>query len=352
MSLSVGIVGLPNVGKSTLFNALLKKQIADVSAYPFCTIEPNKGIVEVPDGRLSVLAEIVGTDRVVPAVVEFIDIAGLVKGAHKGEGLGNKFLAHIREVAVICHVIRFFQEDQVAHVSGRIDPLSDVETVNSELILADLQTLEKQKKPKGKMEKEEKIFWDGVERLKAKMDQGVLARDVSLTEEERAAVSSLSLLTAKPVIYLANVAEDKLSQKVDFPYQPLISLSAKMESEIVVLSEEEQREYLSQYGLKEPGLNRLIRLAYDTLGLISFLTTTGGKEVRAWTVKKGTTAKEAAGVVHTDFEKRFVKADVISFEDFVQYQGWSNVRSLGKVRTEGRDYQVSDGDVIEFKAGR
>jgi len=351
MSLKVGIIGLPNVGKSTLFNALLKKQIADVSAYPFCTIEPNKGIVEVPDGRLPVLAEIVGTARIIPAVVEFIDIAGLVKGAHKGEGLGNKFLSHIREVAVICHVIRFFKEDRVAHVSGKISPLDDVEIVNSELILADLQTLGKQKKPRGKMGKEEKIFWDAIEKLKAEMDKGVLARDVSLSEEERKAIEPLSLLTAKPVIYLANVSENKLSEKVDFSHRPLITLSAKMESEVVVLSGKEQEEYLSQYGLEEPGLNRLVKVAYETLGLISFLTA-GEKEVRAWTIKKGISAKEGAGVIHSDFEKNFIKAEVVSFDDFVQYQGWINARSLGKVKTEGKDYQLKDGDVVEFKIGR
>ena len=352
MALSVGIVGLPNAGKSTLFNALLGRQIADCSNYPFCTIEPNNGIVEVPDGRLPVLAEIVNTDQIVPAAVEFIDIAGLVKGAHKGEGLGNKFLAHIREVAIICHVVRFFKDDNVSHVNQKIDPKSDVEIINSELILADLQTLDKQKKPKGNIEKEEKFFWSGLEKLKLEMDKGILARDVELSEEERKLVRRLFLLTDKPMIYVANVAEDKIKEKVDFPYQPLIVLSAKTESEIVIFSEKEQIEYLSQYGLDEPGLSRLIKLAYDTLGLISFLTTTGGKEVRAWTIKRETSVKEAAGVVHTDFEKNFIKADVISFEDFVQYRGWNNARSLGKVRTEGSDYLVQDGDVIEFKAGR
>lgn len=350
MSLSVGIVGLPNAGKSTLFNALLKKQVADCTNYPFCTIEPNKGIVEVPDGRLSVLADIVNTNTIVPAAVEFIDIAGLVKGASTGEGLGNKFLANIREVSVICHVIRFFTDDNVAHVEERVDPLTDVEIINSELLLADLETLSRQKMPKGKLEKEEKIFWEAVEKLKEGMDKGVLAKDINLSEEERELVKRLFLLTDKPVIYVANVDEEVLEEKLEFPRSPLIKLSAKMESDIVTLTESEQEEYLSQYDLEEPGLNRLIKLAYDTLGLTSFLTA-GIKEVRAWTIKNGINAKQASGVIHTDFEKNFIKADVVSFEDFVQYKGWVNCRSLGKVRSEGKDYVVVDGDVIEFKIG-
>ncbi|MBU2592736.1 MAG: redox-regulated ATPase YchF [Patescibacteria group bacterium] len=354
MSLSIGIVGLPNAGKSTLFNALLKKQIADVAPYPFCTVEPNKGIVEVPDGRLPVLAKITGVSKIIPAVVEFIDIAGLVKGAHKGEGLGNKFLANIREVSIICHLIRFFKDDNIAHVEGRVDPESDVEIINSELILADLQTLDKQKEVKFTNNKEEKIRWEAIVKLKQELNQGKLATRVDLSDQQRELIKELFLLTDKPVIYLANVGEDQLAdQKVisDFKYQPVIAISAKMEFELAALSDEDQKEYLTQYHLSEPGLNRLIKQAYQTSGLISFFTTTGNKEVRAWTIKQETDAKDAAGAVHSDFKDNFIKADVVSFEDFVQYGGWVNARAAGKVRSEGKDYLVADGEVVEFKIG-
>jgi hypothetical protein len=340
------------VGKSTLFNALLKRKVADVASYPFCTIEPNEGVVEVPDGRLPVLAKIVKTSKIVPAIVKFVDIAGLVKGAHKGEGLGNRFLANIREVSMICHVVRFFEDSNVAHVDNKIDPVSDAETVNSELILADLQTLERQKEPKGKIEKEEKTFWEAVAVLKKEMDMGKMAKDVALTQEQRELTKRLFLLTDKPVVYVVNIGENQIRQADNllqkFPLKPVIFLSAKMEAELADLPEEDQREYLAQYNLKESGLERLIRLAYDTLGLISFLTA-GEKEVRAWTVEKGTPAKKAAGVIHSDFEKNFIKVDVASFEDFVQYGGWENARALGKVRSEGKDYIIRDGEVVEFK---
>lgn len=374
MNLSVGIVGLANVGKSTLFNALLKKQVANVANYPFCTIEPNKGIVEVPDGRLPVLADVISTNPstpsmelrtsslrtarppIVPAVVEFYDIAGLVRGASKGEGLGNQFLANIREVSVICHVVRFFQDPNVTHVENRVDPKSDAELVNSELILADLQTLEKQREPKGAetADKDKIIFWQAVQILKLELNKGKLAREVSLDEKQKELVKNLFLLTDKPVIYVANISEDQLDKVrpcQEFPFKPIIPLSAKMESELVQLNEAEQKEYLVQYNLSEPGLDRLIKLAYETLGLISFLTTTGGKEIRAWTVERGTSAKQAAGVIHTDFEKNFIKADVVSFEDFVQNNGWVNCRALGKVRSEGKEYIMKDGEVVEFKVG-
>jgi GTP-binding protein YchF len=351
MSLVCGIVGLPNAGKSTLFNALLKKQVADNSNYPFCTIEPNIGVVEVPDGRLPVLAKIVKTEKIVPAAVEFIDIAGLVKGAHQGEGLGNKFLSHIREVSVICHVVRFFSDDNVAHVEERINPADDVEIINSELILADLQTLEKQKQPKGKVEKDDQYLWQAVEKLKSGLNQGQLAREVDLTDEEKKASQQLCLITQKPVIYVANVDEGNLGEDLKaFTFKPVIKLCAQMESEIASLEEADQKEYLDSLDLKKPGLDRLIKLAYDTLNLTSFLTA-GVKEVRAWTIKKGTPARIAAGVIHTDFTDKFIKADVCSFEDFVEYGGWTAVRSAGRVRTEGKDYIIKDGDVVEFKIG-
>jgi ribosome-binding ATPase len=355
MNLSVGIVGLANVGKSTLFNALLKKQVANVANYPFCTIEPNKGIVEVPDGRLPVLAKIVNTTKIVPAVVEFYDIAGLVRGASKGEGLGNQFLANIREVSVICHVVRFFEDPNVIHVENRVDPSSDLEIVNSELILADLQTLEKQREPKGAETNDKDLvnFWETVQILKTEMNKGILAKDVMLDEKQKEQIKKLSLLTDKPVIYIANISEDQIGKSEifnKFPGKPVIPLSAKMESEIVQLNVVEQKEYLAQYNLTEAGLDRLIKLAYDTLGLVSFLTA-GEKEVRAWTIKQGMTAPQAAGVIHTDFEKNFIKADVVSFDDFVQNNGWVNCRSLGKVRSEGKEYQMKDGDLVEFKVG-
>lgn len=351
-SLSVGIVGLPNVGKSTLFNALLKKQVADAANYPFCTIEPNKGVVSVPDGRLPVLAKIVNTQNIVPAVIEFVDIAGLVKGASKGEGLGNQFLANIREVSVICHVVRFFTDSNVAHIDNKVNPLSDIETVNSELILADLQTLDKQKDPKRNGAKEEVLLWEAILKLRQELDRGVMARNVSLADDQKKLVKNLFLLTSKPVIYIANVDEEQLSGDPlkDFLHKPVIALAAKMEEELVVLSEKEREEYLAQYSISEPGLDRLIKVAYDTLGLVSFLTA-GEKEVRAWTINKGLSAKQAAGVIHTDFEKNFIRSDTISFDDFVQYNGWTNGRSAGKVRSEGKEYLMKDGDVVEFRVG-
>jgi len=381
MKLSIGIVGLPNVGKSTLFNALLKKSpfaeasegqasLAKVANYPFTTIDPNIGIVEVPDERLPVLAKIVQTERIVPAYIEFYDIAGLVKGASTGEGLGNKFLSHIREVEAIVHVVRLFDDKNITHVADKIDPVDDIKTIETELILADLQTLEKQKEPKGSSAtKEEKERWQVIQKVKEQLNKGITLNRQNLSDEEKILIKPLNLLTSKNVIYLFNVSENQLQNKKQIEkktnqiltifnqlQQPVstsfnyLYLSAKLESEIVVLSESEQKEYLKQYGLEESGLSRLIKKAYETLGLISFLTA-GVKEVRAWTIKKGTLAPKAAGVIHSDFEKHFIKADVIPYEKFVEVSGWTKAREKGLVLTVGKDYEVKDGDVIEFKVG-
>ncbi len=354
MNLSIGIVGLPNVGKSTLFNALLKRQTAFVANYPFATIEPNIGVVPVPDPRLLKLTEITKEENkmdhlppIIPAIVQFVDIAGLVKGAAEGQGLGNKFLSHIREVNIICHVVRFFDDSNIIHVSGSIDPKRDVEIINSELILADLQTLEKNKEVKNK---DLKFTPQLIEKLIKELDKGILAEDVNLTDEEKEAIKDLHLLTIKPVIYVANVSEEDLAKDLSEGknLHPIISISAKIESELSSLSIEDQTAYLAELGMEEAGLDRLIRLAYETLGLISFLTC-GEKEVRAWTVEKDTLAPQAAGVIHTDFEKGFIKADVISFDEFVTIGGWHKAREVGKVRLEGREYIIKDGDVVEFK---
>ncbi len=354
MNLSIGIVGLPNVGKSTLFNALLKKQQAFVANYPFATIEPNIGIVPVPDYRLERLAQIVQDTEshgskppIIPATVSFVDIAGLVKGASVGEGLGNKFLSHIREVDAIVQVVRYFKDSNVVRNESSTDAKSDLEVVNTELILADLQTLEKQQEPRKAPTKEDVYRWEAVQKLRKGLDEGKLAKDVSLTEEESEAAKSLQLMTFKPMFIIANVDEEDL--KKDFG-SDVIPVSAKTESELSELSQEEQAQYLKELGVEQSGLERVITEGYKILELISFLTA-GEKEVRAWTIKKGTSAVNAAGVIHTDFTKKFIKAEVVSFDDFVGNKGWKGSRENGKTRFEGRDYIVKDGDVIEFKIG-
>lgn len=347
MNLSVGIVGLPNAGKSTLFNALLKKQVAFAANYPFATIEPNVGVVPVPDERLPVIAKLVNTEKIVPATVKFVDIAGLVAGASKGEGLGNKFLSHIREVDLICHVVRDFKDVNVVHVSGDIDQKRDREVVETELILADLQTLEKQTEPRGVANKEAQHRWKIITRLKTGLSAGKLAADEITDPEERKLIQDLQLLTMKPVLYVINVGENELSNAQNTADDQVL-ISAKIESELAGLSEEEQIEYLRSLGLEKSGLERLIQKAYTKLNLTSFLT--GGElEARAWTIARGTKAPQAAGVIHTDFEKGFIKAEVIDYPTFVALGGWKSARELGKVRFEGKEYVMRDGDVVEFK---
>lgn len=353
--MKIGIVGLPNVGKSTLFNALLKQQTALVANYPFATIEPNVGIVSVPDERLQKLAEITRDEEkmssfppIKPAKVEFVDIAGLVKGAAEGEGLGNKFLSHIREVDAIAHVVRYFKDTNVHHVSGEANPTSDKEVIEAELILADLQTLEKQQPLKMNSSKEDNYRWEAVQKLKKELNEGKLASMVTLTDDEYQAAKSLQLLTSKPMFYVANVSEEQMHESFT---GDTIPISAKVEQELSELSEEEQKEYLIELGLEKSGLERMIQKGYQMLNLISFLTA-GEKEVRAWTIKRSTKAVEAAGTIHTDFMKAFIKAEVVSYVDFVTNNGWKRSREHGKARIEGRDYVMQDGDVVEFKIGR
>lgn len=314
--------------------------------------------MEVPDERLPVLAKIVKTDKIVPAAVEFYDIAGIVKGASVGEGLGNKFLSHIREVSAIVHVVRLFIDDNVIHVANKVDPKSDIEIIESELILADLETLSKQKEPRMNAEKDELARWETVKRLKEELNKGKSARNMTFTDEERLLIRDLNLLTIKPVIYAFNVSESQLENQEETKKQieslPSVGnwlyFNAKLENDILALSPVEQKEYLDQYKLSDTGLNRLIKESYEALGLISFLTA-GTLEARAWTIQKGWAAPQAAGTIHTDFEKKFIKADIVTYDDFVKCEGWVKAREVGKVVSAGKDYVMKDGDVVEFKIG-
>jgi hypothetical protein len=354
-----GIVGLPNVGKSTLFNALTKAGIA-AENYPFCTIEPNVGIVEVPDPRLGSIAGIAQPQKVIPAVVEFVDIAGLVAGASKGEGLGNKFLANIRETDAIAHVVRCFEDPNVVHVAGKVDPVSDIETINTELALADLDTVERQISKYAKVaqtggDKEAQRLVSALHKVREVLDAGRPARTADLSKEERAVLKPLFLLTMKPTMYVANVSEkasaDLLKKIGDYAAKegaPVVPISAAIESQIVDMSDEDKKLFLEDMGMAEPGLNRVIRAAYALLGLQTYFTA-GPKEVRAWTVPAGATAPQAAGVIHTDFERGFIRAEVASYEDFVAHGGEQGAKEAGKLRLEGKDYTVRDGDVIHFR---
>lgn len=358
-------MGLPNVGKSTLFNALLKKQQAYAANFPFATIEPNVGVVPVPDMRLAELDVVISKQHSlpsvpqVPATVEFVDIAGLIEGAHKGEGLGNKFLHHIREVDAICHVVRDFPDANIVR-EGSINPIDDLKVIEMELALADMQTIEKQREPKGSASKEEKERWQVIQLIKPLLEKGAAARKADLDEDKYKIAKQLGLLTLKPVLIVLNVSEDDLrnaeEKETDFAREigllenQVIAICARVEEQLASLSEADAKDYLADLGVSEGGLARLIKKAFATLGLITFLTA-GEKEVRAWTIPLNTRAQDAAGVIHNDFSKNFIKADIVSFSDFVQYGGWKACRQEGKVRQEGRDYIFKDGDVVEFKVG-
>jgi ribosome-binding ATPase len=362
MGFKCGIVGLPNVGKSTLFNALTETAAAQAANYPFCTIEPNVGDVAVPDGRLEVLARLAKSAAIIPTRLTFVDIAGLVRGASKGEGLGNQFLGNIREVDAIAHVVRCFQDSEVSHVEGRIDPIADIETVETELMLADLDSLERrvvalEKKARGG-DKETRLTLDLLMRALLLLREGRPARLLEFKAEERRSFATLGLLTAKPVLYVCNVDETAATSGNAFTRAVgaragsegagLVTISAKIEAEIAVLPADERTEYLVAIGLDEPGLERLIRAGYDLLHLVTFFTA-GPKETRAWTVPRGTRAPQAAGAIHTDFERGFIRAETIAYDDYVALGGEAGARDAGRLRLEGKDYAVADGDVLHFR---